>query len=258
MSLLLSQLHNSTPRRIDKDDANSTLQISSPRLPLFQKSSPSAKSNLQSGRNREIHSQFLALEGSDGAWGDGWALFSSLNRIFFVWGQKSPAGPWFSQASPRFPLVPGPFWDFTCSLHIQSWRTSVEMKQAGESFQGGGGLVSQSCPTLCNPIDCSLPGSSVHGISQARILEWAAISFSRGSFLPRDWIHISCISGGFFTNWATREACSSSWLSQMIRKVGLETLWTFWPLCYWNKQEGSRLLNLEYQRRTFPKMEHEL
>jgi len=41
--------------------------------------------------------------------------------------------------------------------------------------------VTQSCPTLCDPIDCSLPGSSVHGILQARILKWVAISFSRGS-----------------------------------------------------------------------------
>ena len=41
--------------------------------------------------------------------------------------------------------------------------------------------VAQSCPALCDPMDCSLPGSSVHGISQARLLEWVAISFSRGS-----------------------------------------------------------------------------
>ena len=46
--------------------------------------------------------------------------------------------------------------------------------------------VSQSCPSLCDPIDCSLPGSSVHGIFQARILEWVAMSFSGGSSLPRD------------------------------------------------------------------------
>ena len=45
--------------------------------------------------------------------------------------------------------------------------------------------VTQSCPTLCDPIDHSLPGSSVHGIFQARILEWAAISYSRGSSQPR-------------------------------------------------------------------------
>ena len=48
------------------------------------------------------------------------------------------------------------------------------------------GEVTQSCPTLCDPMDCSLPGSSVHGILQARILEWVAISFSRGSSRPRD------------------------------------------------------------------------
>ena len=46
--------------------------------------------------------------------------------------------------------------------------------------------VAQLCPTLCDPVDCSLPGSSVHGILQARVLEWVAISFSRGSSLPRD------------------------------------------------------------------------
>ena len=45
-------------------------------------------------------------------------------------------------------------------------------------------LVTQSCPTLCNPVDCSLPGSSVCEILQARILEWVAISFSRGSSGP--------------------------------------------------------------------------
>ena len=52
---------------------------------------------------------------------------------------------------------------------------------------------------FCTPVDCSLPGSSVHGISQAKILEWVAISFSRGSSQPRDQIQVSCIAGGFFT-----------------------------------------------------------
>ena len=53
----------------------------------------------------------------------------------------------------------------------------------------------------CFPMDCSPPGSSVHGISQARILEWVAISFSRGSSWPRDQTWVSCIAGGFFTYW---------------------------------------------------------
>ena len=55
------------------------------------------------------------------------------------------------------------------------------------------------CVWLCDPMDCSPPGSSVHGISQAGILEWVAISFSRGSSWPRDWTCVSCIIGGFFT-----------------------------------------------------------
>ena len=64
-------------------------------------------------------------------------------------------------------------------------------------------LVSQSCQTLCDPMDYSSPGSPVHGILQARILEWVVILFSRGSSQPRKW---SCSAGRFFTVWATREA----------------------------------------------------
>ena len=55
-------------------------------------------------------------------------------------------------------------------------------------------------------MDCSLPGSSIHEIFQARILEWVAISFSRGSSQPRNWTWVSCIVGRQFTIWATREA----------------------------------------------------
>ena len=81
--------------------------------------------------------------------------------------------------------------------------------------------VAQLCPTLCNPLDCSLPGSSVHGILQARILEWVAISFSRGSSRPRDRTRVSHIVGRRFNLWATREEthllllywlCQSLWL----------------------------------------------
>ena len=64
----------------------------------------------------------------------------------------------------------------------------------------------QSRPTLCDPTDSSPTGSSVHRISQARILEWVAISFSRGSSWPKNWTWVSCIAGRFFTIWATREA----------------------------------------------------
>ena len=70
-------------------------------------------------------------------------------------------------------------------------------------------LVAQSCPTLCNPMDCSPPYSSVLGILQPRILEWVA----RGSSCPRDWTWVSCIAGGFFTVWATRETPDESKLA---------------------------------------------
>ena len=64
---------------------------------------------------------------------------------------------------------------------------------------GAGGLVAELCPT-CDPMDGSLPGSSVHGVLQARILEWIAISFSRGSSQPRYQTLASCILGRFFSN----------------------------------------------------------
>ena len=59
---------------------------------------------------------------------------------------------------------------------------------------------------FCDPMGCNLPGSSDHGILWARILEWVAISFSRGSSWPSDQTRVSCVAGRFFTNWATREA----------------------------------------------------
>ena len=60
--------------------------------------------------------------------------------------------------------------------------------------------VTQSCPTLCDPVDCSQPGSSIHGIFQARVLEWVAISFSRGSSRPRDQTQVCHIVGRRFTS----------------------------------------------------------
>ena len=62
-----------------------------------------------------------------------------------------------------------------------------------------GGLVAKSCLSLCDPMDWSLPGSSVHRILQARILEWIDIPFSRGSPRPKDWTWVSYIAGRFFT-----------------------------------------------------------
>ena len=70
--------------------------------------------------------------------------------------------------------------------------------------------VTQLCPTLCDPVDYSLPGSFVHWILQARILEWVAILLCRGSSQPKDRTQVSHIAVRFFTIWATREI-QESW-----------------------------------------------
>ena len=89
--------------------------------------------------------------------------------------------------------------EFTISHPQKMWFWSSEMRLGlGQSscsvcVWGGGVGVHVSCLTLCDPMDCSLPVSSVHGIFPARILEQVAISFSRGVFLTQDLTHISCI-----------------------------------------------------------------
>ena len=91
--------------------------------------------------------------------------------------------------------------------------------------------------TLCDPVDCRPPGSSVHGILQARILECVANPFSRGSSWPRDQAWVSCIAGRFFTIWVTREAesyvffSSHVWIWQKDHKEDwVLKNWYFWVL----------------------------
>ena len=107
----------------------------------------------------------------------------------------------------QVPMTPPPYL-YSYTHHTSFLGSSVttgDMKASGRvlSSQGPhlhGACVSgcakslQSCPTLCDPMDCSLPGSSVHGIFQERILKWIAISSSRGSSPPRDQIQVSYIS----------------------------------------------------------------
>ena len=89
-------------------------------------------------------------------------------------------------------------------------------------------------PTLCDPVDCSLPGSSVHGILQARILEWVAIPFSRGSSQPRDQTlisYVSSLAGRFFTTSATWEDIGSSIKHSnfvLFEQCVFGLSWTFW------------------------------
>ena len=83
---------------------------------------------------------------------------------------------------------------------ILLWENTPWMKWSGVKWSE----VAQLCLTLCDPVDCSLPGSSVHGILQARILEWVATSFSRGSSRHRYRTQVSCIGGTHFNFWATQ------------------------------------------------------
>ena len=88
--------------------------------------------------------------------------------------------------------------------NVNSWTPTVKV------------LVVQSCSNLCDPMDCSPLGSTVHGILQARILAWVAISSSSGSSQPRDWTWVSRTAGGRFTVWATRETI---WANQSEKYV---------------------------------------
>ena len=108
-------------------------------------------------------------------------------------------------ARPRLILMPL-YWPYVWKALVQFLRTTnlcVLWKVKA--------LVAQSCLTLCNPIDCSLPGSSVHGILQGRILEWVALLFSRGSSQLRDWIWVFSIAGRFFTVAGIGEALCVLW-----------------------------------------------
>ena len=87
--------------------------------------------------------------------------------------------------------------------------------------------VAQSCPTFCDSVNCSWPGSSVHGIFQARVLEWGAIAFSRSSSWPRDRTQVSLIVGRRFTVWATREVLC---VERALLKSQLVKHWVFYML----------------------------
>ena len=87
-----------------------------------------------------------------------------------------------------------------CLLHLQGFLTTSATGNPLEHCWSEVQIV-QSCPTLCDPMDYT-----VHGILQARILEWIAFPFSRGSSWPRDQTQVSRIAGGFCTSWATRAA----------------------------------------------------
>ena len=118
--------------------------------------------------------------------------------------------PFFSNSPPEFvwrtvsyvSLMEGEEWSnwlfHAAHLYVRKLGWKFIVKWVSE--------VAQSRPTLCDPVDCSIPGFSIHGILQTKILEWVTISFSRGSSQPRDRTWVSCIAGRRFNLWATRKA----------------------------------------------------
>ena len=94
--------------------------------------------------------------------------------------------------------------DWLSSLGIL-FQTYKGMKYKPPIFLKLKVLVPLLCLTLCDPMDYSRPGTSVHGNFQAKVLEWVAISFSRGTSQPRDWTQVPWLAGRFFITWATKE-----------------------------------------------------
>ena len=115
-----------------------------------------------------------------------------LNPRFLHWQKNSV--PWATREAQAIIALTV----FLLARELLEWRYSCHLISASCAPEKLKVLAAQSCPTLCHSVDCSPPGSSVHVIFQARILEWAAILFSRGSSHPRDWTWVSCFAGRFF------------------------------------------------------------
>ena len=133
-------------------------------------------------------------------------IFTSRGLVFlFNQSIMTPAPLWWVVTSQLSSKGAADLLFMCCVPFISSWIVFSTLTSILNYFYSYL-LVAQSCPTLCNPMDYSLLGSSVHGVIQARILEWVAIFFSRGSSWPRDWTRVSYIAGRFFPTWAIWEA----------------------------------------------------
>ena len=131
--------------------------------------------------------------------------------------------------------APGPTSSLLCHLEPTPLSLHVlihKMETVASSLKGClMGFFTQSYLTLCDPTDCSPPGSSVHGILQDRILEWVAISFSGGSSPPRDLTQVSRVAGRCFTDRATREAQRDE--KSHVKQWCLEHLLSWWLVLSW-------------------------
>ena len=115
-----------------------------------------------------------------------------------------------------FPLILSHVWKFFSNPHPDHNTSSFLVTKWSE--------VAQAWPTLCDPMDCSPPGSSIHAIFRARVLEDVAISFSRGSSWPRDWTQVFCIAGRCFSIRAIREDLSYKGQVQTAANKGKEDM----------------------------------
>ena len=111
-----------------------------------------------------------------------------------------------------------------------------------------GGLAAKSCPTLWDTVNCSPQGSFAHRISQTRILEWVAISFSRGSSWPSDQTLVFCTAGRFFTAWATREAQWTQEENWNVTESSPKTTWHHWLHGSMSSHLHSMMLNFLIQK----------
>ena len=123
--------------------------------------------------------------------GRGWGRWTVWVPQHVLPGSSHPLPPAGGQGGRRPTKRTLPGWAKHCVQVVRTSEAEPLRKKESE--------VTQLCLTLCNPIDCSLPGSSVHGIFQARVLEWLVFSFSRGSAQPRSQTRVSCIAGRCFT-----------------------------------------------------------
>ena len=128
---------------------------------------------------------------------------------------------WKLQVLTRFCRAPEAHSGSSPTLSKTEWFICYVSKQLKWSE------VAQLCPTLCDPMECSLLGSSVNGIFQVRILEWVVIFFSRRSSWPRDWTQVSCIVGRRFTIWATGEVYKQTIMSSHFIYPNPVVIWWF-------------------------------
>ena len=157
-----------------------------------------------------------------------------------IWSGRNNGG-----GRTRCRVVPQGPQDWLSQL-VKNRRLETEPRRTWSAFQLKWwgiftccyGIVDKSCCLFSDPMDCSLSGSSVHGISQTRILEWIAISFSRESFWPSDRTHVCCIGRWICYHWDTRETLLphpyrfgwASPVAQMVKSSpAMQETWV-WPL----------------------------